>query len=175
MNKTPWVALALSLVPLLSLPASARDGCGALAAERVLDAIAQARAQGAHCGRRGAFAAAAPLRWSPALERVARQQASWVAEAGQLSHSGRDGQTLAQRAQAAGYHYARIAENLAQGQHDLPETIAAWTASDGHCANLFDGGVSEMALVCAPAGNGQPIWVLVLGRPMAAAGPAPRQ
>ena len=135
--------------------------------------VAQARAQGAPCGQRGVFVAAPPLRWSAALEHVARQQAAWMAEAGRLSHAGRQGQTLAQRATAAGYRFARLAENLALGQDDVPEAIAAWMASDAHCANLFDAGVSEMALACAPMADGQPIWVLVLGRPQGPSEPPP--
>ena len=172
MNKTRCIALALALA-LPGAQAHAQVACASLTINAAAAAVAQARARGAACGSRGGFGAAAPLRWSPTLDRVAREQALWVMESGRLTHAGRDGQSLGQRAATAGYRYARIAENLAQGQEDLAEVMAAWAASDGHCANLHDAGVSVMALACRPAADGQPIWVLVLARPLVAAAPGP--
>ncbi len=125
------------------------------------------RALGARCGGSGSFSPLhTALAWNPVLEGLARQQVAWLAQAGLLLHAGSEGQTLSQRAQAAGYRFAQVAENLAQGQRDVATVLAAWAASESHCVNLYDPGVTEMALACDNAGDGRPMWVLIVGRPL---------
>jgi uncharacterized protein YkwD len=103
--------------------------------------------------------------WSDALLRVATNQATWLAELGSLVHTGPQGQRVGARASEAGYRYLRVTENLALGQDNLPQALSAWSASASHCLNLYDQRVTEMALACAPARDGRPVWVLILGRP----------
>jgi uncharacterized protein YkwD len=140
--------------------------CSAATPAAAVRAVSLARASGASCGSRGGFAPAAAVAWNAQLEAVARQQAQWMADYGMLVHTGRGGETLGQRASALGYRFARIAENLAQGQDSLLAALEAWTRSDGHCANLFDPTVNEMALACVPGADGRAMWVLILGRPL---------
>ena len=148
-------------------PAPAQQACATLTTAAALGHVNAVRAAGARCGAAGSFASAkAPLVWSPVLEGLARQQVAWLAQAGLLLHAGSEGQTLSQRAQAAGYRFAQVAENLAQGQRDVATVLAAWTASESHCVNLYDASVTEMALACASAADGRPMWVLILGRPL---------
>ena len=141
------------------------DACSRAEAVLTLRLVNEARAAGASCGARGHFGAALPLVWQADLERMARDQAAWLAARGRLAHTGPDGQSLAGRAAAAGYRYAHVTENLAQGQADPPAALRGWAASEAHCVNLFDPGVTEMALACAMGGGGRPTWVLVMGRP----------
>lgn len=140
------------------------DPCAGPAVQTAVQQVSARRALGAGCGDRGHFGPAARLTWSPVLEGLAREQAAWLVDVGLLVHTGRDGETLSQRAMRAGYRYARIAENLAHGQADVAAVLAAWQASTGHCANLFDPQVTEMALACAAGHDGRALWVLVLGR-----------
>jgi uncharacterized protein YkwD len=118
------------------------------------------RSEGESCAR----PTAARLQWSSELERLAQEQAGWVAQRGQLEHTGRDGSALGERARSAGYRYSRVAENLAWGTTSLDETLDLWRRSEGHCRNLFDERVTELALACRP-GPGGPWWVMTLGRP----------
>jgi uncharacterized protein YkwD len=37
-------------------------------------------------------------------------------------------------------------ENIAAGQMTPEEAVAGWLRSPGHCANLMNGGYSEMAV-----------------------------
>lgn len=140
--------------------------CAALTPAASLVQVNTVRAQGALCGARGGMAPSGALRWSNALNAVAHKQAVWMADLGHLVHAGRDGETLGQRAAAAGYVYARIGENLAHGQSSLAQALGGWTASQGHCVNLHDAGVTEMALACVPGRDGRAFWVLILGRPV---------
>ena len=159
----PALAFALSLVLALP-PARAQDVCPAGLDAAALQQLNALRERGADCGERGRLAAAGALAWQPLLASVARQQAEWMADHGTLIHTGRGGETLGQRAAAAGYRYARVAENLAQGQTGVAQVLADWTASPGHCANLYDADVTEMALACAPGADGRLRWALILGR-----------
>lgn len=179
--------LALALAALLSPAAGVqndRSACAAVVTATSIQQINAERERGARCGTLGAFSSAAPLAWSPLLEGLARQQAAWLADYGMLLHTGPELQTLTQRAQAVGYSFARIAENLAQGQTTVPELLAAWKASDSHCANLYDPLVTEMALACAPgAGRRRPPDVgadtgaaaVTAGTALRAMTPPPRQ
>ena len=169
------VCAAWLCVAAQGLPAAAQVPCAQASVAALVQQVNHVRAQGADCGARGRFAPAAALGWHPALESVARAQAQWLADYGLLLHTGSQGQTLGQRASAAGYRYARVTENLAKGQSDVAAALRAWTASEGHCVNLYDAGVNEMALACAPGADGRALWVLVMGRLLPPAAPAPAQ
>jgi len=145
--------------------ATAQDVCATLQNAAATDWVNSARAKGASCGSRGAQPAAPPLVWNEVLHTAAQRQAQWLAKNGALAHTGPHGETLRERAAAAGYVYVRIAENVAQGQRSVPQVLAGWTASESHCLNLFDSTVTEMALACAPGRDGRPYWALLLGRP----------
>jgi uncharacterized protein YkwD len=163
-------ARALALLAWLPLGAWAAGKlpapCDTLSTTSALWQVNAARSQGAVCGARGGMAASGALSWSASLYALAYRQAVWMADFGMLVHAGRDGETLSQRAAAAGYPFARIGENLAHGQSDLAQTLGGWTASESHCVNLYDPGVTEMALACVPGRDGRAFWVLVLGRPL---------
>ena len=161
----------MAVATLSSLPATADPDADcavpvpAALREEALRLTNQARAQPRDCGLRGHFAGAPALRWSAPLEAVADRQAQWLAPTMTLSHEGPAGQTIGQRAREAGYRFGRVTENLAHGQRDVATVIEQWLASDGHCANLMDGGVREFALVCRASGDGRPLWAMVLARP----------
>jgi uncharacterized protein YkwD len=161
-------ALALLLLWLLPGAGSAGEGtgpCDGLTTTSTLLQVNAARAQGARCGARGGMAPSRALSWSAALDQLAQRQAVWMADFGLLVHAGRGGETLSQRAAAAGYAFARIGENLAHGQTSVAQTLDGWTASEGHCLNLYDSAVTEMALACVPGRDGRAFWVLIVGRP----------
>jgi uncharacterized protein YkwD len=82
-----------------------------------------------------------------------------------LIHTGREGQTLPQRAAEGGYRYAHIVENLAHGQRSVAQTLDGWSASESHCVNLYDAAVTEMALACVPGRDGRAFWALLMARP----------
>jgi uncharacterized protein YkwD len=161
------VLVLLLGVPLVACSAGQKPApCSTLNTTSVLVQVNAARAQGAVCGARGGMAPSDALRWNAALNTVALRQAVWMADFGMLVHAGREGETLSQRAAAAGYPFARIGENLAHGQATLAQALDGWTASEGHCVNLYDPGVTEMALACVPGRDGRAFWVLILGRPL---------
>jgi len=145
------------------LPADRRCGLPVFQ-DALLQAINAARAQTRLCGAT-AMNAATPLRWNGRLFDAAARHAADMAQHDYLSHTGRDGRSVAQRAQAAGYGWTAIGENLAAGPDSVPEVVAGWLASPGHCANLMKADFAEVAVSCVhrPGNRYGHYWTMVLG------------
>jgi uncharacterized protein YkwD len=111
-----------------------------------------------------------PLRLEPRLFAAAKGYAAELARTGRFAHRSETSGDPADRARAAGYRYARIAENLAQA----PTARAAHRAtveSPGHLANLLDPSFTDAGVAFARGRNpdGSPVLILVemFGRPAA--------
>ena len=116
------------------------------------------------------------LKPNAALTLAARAFADYLARTGKFAHEA-DGRGPAERAEAQGYRYCRIAENLAmnldsRGFETGALALAAvegWKASPGHRANMLLPGVTEtgVAVVRAPDPSPKFISVQLFGRPEA--------
>jgi uncharacterized protein YkwD len=135
-------------------------------AERMLSLVNQARAEPRRCGKLP-FDAAPPLRWNQPLERAAASYASDMADHNYFSHTGRDGSTSAQRVTRAGYPYRITGENIAAGQGSPEEAVDGWLGSPTHCANLMNGGFTEMGVAVAVNSQSRMgvYWVQLFGAP----------
>lgn len=129
---------------------------------RVLMHINQMRERGAECGSKGRFDAAAPLSWDEDLTGIAQTQAVAMARMGHLTHQGAQGEGLAARAQAAGYSFRRMAENIANGWRRTDQLINDWFESESHCANLMDPRLRSVGLACVADARSWPWWSLTL-------------
>jgi uncharacterized protein YkwD len=108
-----------------------------------------------------------PLRVNPRLTADAQLQAAQIALTGVLDHVILSGPypTPRVRAEAAGYAWNALGENLALGFTDAPSAVAAWMESPGHRANILAGGYSETGVVLAPDASGRLIFVQTFGAP----------
>jgi hypothetical protein len=116
------------------------------------------------------------LRPNAQLAAAARAYAKSLAARGDLTHTA-NGTTPASRAQAAGYSYCLIAENLAliyDSRGFTPRSYAkraqdGWEASPGHRENLMRPGVTETGVGVAGSKPNDPRYVAVhlLGQPAA--------
>jgi uncharacterized protein YkwD len=142
----------------------------AAVAARVLDLVNRARAQPRRCGNEQLSAVPA-LRASPLLARAASAHARDMADAGTMSHTGRDGSTPAQRVAHAGYAWSAVGENIAAGQRDADSVVKSWLGSPGHCANLMSPDYSETGLGFATNDSSQAgiYWAQVFAAPSASA------
>ena len=120
---------------------------------------------GANCGTRGVYAPAMSLVWNVNLQAMAQVHAEGLASAGELRHTNEHGHTIGQRALAVGYRFARVGENLAQGQKSVDVVLRAWSGSETHCVNMYGPLFTETALACAHGADGRPVWVMVVARP----------
>lgn len=111
-----------------------------------------------------------------ALTAAARAFAGYLAKSGKFAHEA-DGREPAERAQAAGYSYCQIAENLAWNLNSrgfetralARQVVDGWKESPSHRANLLQAAVTEIgvAVVAAPAKDPKFISVQLFGRPEA--------
>ena len=118
------------------------------AGKAILDAVNLARATARTCGTQR-FPAARQLSWNGTLGDAALTHSRDMAEHRYFSHKGRDGLGAAERALRAGYRWLRIGENIAAGQNSPAEVVAGWLSSPGHCANIMQGGFTDMGAAYA--------------------------
>ncbi|NHZ81590.1 CAP domain-containing protein [Massilia sp. CCM 8695] len=137
------------------------------AGQRILDAVNQARASARNCGAQP-FEAAPPLAWNEELASAALGHSGNMARQRYLSHAGKDGRMVGERALEAGYRWRRIGENIAVGQESAADAVAGWLTSPGHCANLMDAQFTDMGAGYAVnhAGDSPRVyWTQVLAAP----------
>jgi cysteine-rich secretory family protein len=116
------------------------------------------------------------LKPNAALTAAARAFAEFLAKTGKFAHEA-DGREPQQRAEAQGYRYCLVAENLALNldsrgfeSHQLArEAVEGWKASPGHRANMLQAAITEIgvAVVRAPDKDPKFISVQLFGRPEA--------
>ncbi|HEU5102187.1 MAG TPA: CAP domain-containing protein [Roseiflexaceae bacterium] len=83
---------------------------------------------------------------SPELSVAASAHSRDMALHDRFSHTGSDGSTMVSRAQAAGYDYSGLAENLAAGPTTPEEVVAGWMNSPGHRANILNCALREIGV-----------------------------
>lgn len=133
--------------------------------ESLLQLVNQARSTPQSCGNRQ-FAAAAPLTLNTLLVDTAKAHSDDMASANFFSHQGSDGLQVWDRAEARGYFYGTIAENIAGGQDTTDEVHIGWLDSPSHCVNLMDPDVTDFGAACStnPEAELERYWTTVFGR-----------
>jgi hypothetical protein len=116
------------------------------------------------------------LKPNAALTAAARAFADYLGKSGKFGHEA-DGRQPAQRAEAKGYRYCTVAENLAlnldsrgfETKQLARNAIEGWKGSPGHRANMLRPHVTEIgvAVVRAPDRDPKFISVQLFGRPEA--------
>jgi hypothetical protein len=109
-----------------------------------------------------------------ALMAAARSLAAYLATTGTFGHEA-DGRSPAERAEAEGYHYCLISENLAMNLDSrgfesralARVAVEGWKNSPGHRANMLQPTITEtgVAVARAPARNPKFISVQMFARP----------
>jgi uncharacterized protein YkwD len=134
----------------------------------VLARVNQRRAAGADCGTRGSFAPAGALSWNGRLTQAALAHSNDMVAHNFFSHTGSNGSTLANRADAAGYAWSGLGENIAAGPMTVNGVVDGWMDSDGHCANIMNASFREIGVACVagtPSTTYRSYWTMDLGRP----------
>lgn len=98
------------------------------------------------------------------LANAATTLAKDLASRGVLEHFDRQGRTVSERYELAGYvRWTCVAENIAFGQRSAEEVVNGWMASKGHRANILDGDVRELGVGVALDRKGRIFWVQSFG------------
>ena len=110
-----------------------------------------------------------PLRLESHLVDCAQRYAALMLARSHYGHTGPDGTTVRERAEAAGYiPYAALGENIAQGQFTVAEVMDGWLHSPAHRENLLSSVFTEVGAGVAFGKNDngwQVLWVQCFGRP----------
>ena len=115
-----------------------------------LDRINKTRKKGCKCGTTY-MPPAPPLTWNDILENAAIGHAQDMAINNYFSHDSKDGRSLKDRTDVAGYDEKgfqsfTIGENIAQGQQTIAEVMDGWLKSEGHCRNLMNPAFKEVGV-----------------------------
>ena len=90
------------------------------------------------CGKK-LMPAVRALNRNKRLNKAARRYAKKMARLDWFDHDSPDGTDPGERMWAEGYRWSRWGENIAAGYDTVPEVLAAWMASPGHCRILMGG------------------------------------
>jgi uncharacterized protein YkwD len=110
-----------------------------------------------------ATAGCAPLRFDTRLRTAARRHSTDMGLHDYFSHTSLDGDTFADRIEAAGYPHPG-AENIARGYQTAAEVMDGWMNSPGHRANILNCGLRTIG-VGVYYGLGGPWWTQDFGWP----------
>lgn len=123
----------------------------------ILAQVNHFRQLGYRCGNKQ-MPAVAPLRWNTELAKAALLHAQDMADNSHFSHKGTNGSTSAQRAEAAGYDWITVGENIAFGYPDISTVVQGWMDSKDHCKNIMNPAFQDMG-----AGEKGTYWSQALG------------
>ena len=134
------------------------------AVQDALRRINSYRAAGATCGSRR-FKPAAPVAWNVQLEQAAQKHARDMAARRTLSHTGGDGSSIGDRVGREAYAWGALGENVSAGYRSVPDALAGWMRSPGHCANLMSTSFREVGVGAANVPGDTDGWyrAMVLG------------
>ena len=131
----------------------------------ILAQINAARAAGRVCGTTIKPAAPA-LVWNDLLFSAAAKHSQDMATRNYFSHDSLDGTSFAQRLTKEGYFWSTAAENIAAGQQSVTSVMTTWLNSEGHCRNIMEPTLTEVAVACVMQGSSTygTYWTMDLGR-----------
>ncbi|KAI9906254.1 hypothetical protein PsorP6_003184 [Peronosclerospora sorghi] len=78
-----------------------------------------------------------PLCLNTKLHLAAQRHSDDMAAKDYMGHGGSDGTTMPQRITQAGYDWSAVAENVAAGQINVADVMAAWIESPEHLENIM--------------------------------------
>ncbi len=140
------------------------SGVGALAGNldsTLLSKLNAVRAHGVGCPS-GPRAATAALRWNAQLAQAATQQASYMANAGRVTHTGRNGSTPRLRAASFGVDAVSVTEIVYLGQRpDLQRALTWWKNSAVHCFYMTDGRYAQAGASVVSGARGTALVIVM--------------
>lgn len=121
------------------------------------------RAAPLHCPD-GVRPATRPLRWNDTLAQAARQQATYLAASGQVSHTAKDGSQPRDRARRLGITAPTVTEMVYLGGRPDPLRALDWWQRDAlHCHIMADPRFTEAGASVVKGAGGLAVVVVLSG------------
>jgi uncharacterized protein YkwD len=134
--------------------------------QAMLQQVNAARARGFNCGGQ-VFGPARPVSWNDRLASAAMMHSKDMAETNYFDHQSPRGTRAPHRAEAQGYNWLSVGENIAAGEmYTAQNVVDGWLKSPSHCSNIMEPGYAELAVACEsrPGSTYGKYWTMVLGR-----------
>ncbi len=113
--------------------------------KEILNLVNDIREEGCTCGDQY-YAPVEPVSWNRKLEKAAQKHSDDMYKNDNLNHTGSDNSSPGDRLTEVGYEWNTYGENIAQGYGSEQEVISGWLSSTGHCKNIMNENVTEMAV-----------------------------
>jgi uncharacterized protein YkwD len=128
----------------------------------MLAAINTARSQARDCGTVN-YKATTDTRWNDKLFAASKAHSADMVQRNYFSHVSPEGKTFSHRVALVGYSFA-YSENIAVGQKDVADVMQSWMSSPGHCRNIMNPAINDVAVACVSNTGGTKYWTMVLGK-----------
>lgn len=138
----PLISIFISILLLLTSQTQSRD---VYQDGDILAKVNALREKGCSCNGKK-MPPAPPLKWSETLEETAFNHARDMAKRAYFSHITPDGVDVGERVRNAGYNWAYVGENIAQGQKHFDQVLEDWIVSPVHCKLLMNPNFAETAV-----------------------------
>ncbi len=146
--KSYWVLLfniVATPTPPPTIPLPAAVPATTAEQQEFITLINATRSQPRNCGST-AMPAVGPVTLEPRLIAAAQAHAKDMGVNDFFSHTGTGGTTAASRLAATGYKALTVGENITREMMNVPQAIAAWLQSPGHCKNIMEASAVHMGL-----------------------------
>ncbi|MFD3826342.1 CAP domain-containing protein [Streptomyces sp. NPDC058625] len=139
----PTTAAPEPAAPSASSPAATSDAGASGAVAKVVELVNAER------GKVGC----SPVKVNTTLTEAAQNHSDDMAASGNMSHTGSDGSSPADRITRAGYSWSTYGENVAYGYSTPEQVMAGWMASPGHKENILNCAFEEIGVGLAQPGD----------------------
>ncbi|HEV2815351.1 MAG TPA: CAP domain-containing protein [Solirubrobacteraceae bacterium] len=104
-----------------------------------------------------------PVAAEARLDAASQGHSDDMAARGFFDHVTPEGRTPADRADAVGYPYASLYENIALGQTTARQAMLGWMRSTGHCHGVLAPDPVHLGVGVSPRGREGPLWTQMFG------------
>lgn len=131
--------------PTTTAPSPAAPG-GAEASGAVAEVVELVNAERGKAG-------CSPVKVNATLTEAAQNHSADMAASRNMSHTGSDGSSPADRITLAGYNWSTYGENVAYGYSTPEQVMAGWMSSPGHKENILNCAFEEIGVGLAQPGD----------------------
>lgn len=133
--------------------------------QAILQQVNAVRARGYNCSGQ-AFGTARPVGWNEQLFSAAAVHSTDMANNNYFAHRSLSGTRVLERAEAQGYKWQSVGENIAAGDTNVPGVMQSWLNSPKHCQAIMDPEYVDVAVACMsrPGTTYGTYWTMVLAR-----------